>query len=89
MIDDRLSDCLSQARECADEHGGLDVPSAFALLRRSYGVGYVDAHREMPVDVADRAVILDAWVVAESASRALAASIAIRARRVASDRKID
>lgn len=86
VIDDRLADCLLQARECADDHGILDEASAFAMLRRAYGVGYVDAHAEMPSDPADRSVMLDAWQVAASASRALAGSIA---NRVADSRRID
>jgi hypothetical protein len=80
VIDDRLSECLAQASVCADKEGRLEEAAAFALLRRAYGVGYIDAHKEMPDDSLARSVVLDAWEAAAAASRALAGSIANRRR---------
>lgn len=89
MIDDRLSECLTQARACVDDKGGMDEHVAFSLMRRAYAAGYFDAHREMPEDAGARATVLEAWQTTASASRALAWSIANRKRGVPSDRRVD
>ncbi len=72
LLDSRLRDCVDQARECVDDASGLmSEREAFCLIRRAYGVGYVDAHREMP-DGESRSVVFDAWREQASASLALA-----------------
>ncbi len=82
-LDVRLADCFAQARDLADD-GVIEQDVAYALLRRAYGVGYLDAVQEHPDTVGAREALLRAWTTTEVACRALAVVVA---RRVAAGRR--